>query len=250
MSATNILQQVQDMLIKKYDNDIEIKSGEIDEMFGPGFVNQYPDKDNDDAYDITNSGGADVPYTTNVPTGPPSTKKAINKMKNPMSEAEGIDTEEEATGVADKALAAADAAGEEAGAEAGAEAGGEAGMDADMNMGDVGGAGGMDNLGSLGMQEEEEKTPTELGRIYELKKIYTRLTSIEAYLGNESDPQLLEVRNYVSQGIELFEVVSSNFNSYKDRLNEIIVMYYKFILEVYESVKSIYAKQARKSGDK
>ena len=120
------------------------------------------------------------------------------------------------------------------------------GADAEMNVGDMG-AGGMDNMG-MGMQEEEEKTPTELGRIYELKKIYTRLTSIESYLGNESDQELLEIRNYVSQGIELFEIVSSNFDSYKDRMNEIIVMYYKFILEVYESVKRYYSSQ-KQSGD-
>ena len=237
MSATNILQQIQDKLISKYDSNVQIKS-DLDELFGPGFVNQYPDSSDDATYDVTNSTAVDVPYTTNRPIPEPKGKKAGSNYV-PFGEAEGIDTEKETMAVADKAM--------DAGEEVGAEAGAEAGVDADMNMGDVGGVGGIDNVG-MGMQEEEEKSPTELGRIYELKKIYTRLTSIESYLGNESDQELLEIRNYVSQGIELFEIVSANFDSYKDKLNEIIVMYYKFILEVYSSVKDFYNRQ-KKSGD-
>lgn len=95
-----------------------------------------------------------------------------------------------------------------------------------------------------GMPEEEEKDPTEIGRIYELKKIYSRLTALEGYLGDESNKELIEIRSYVSQAIELFEIVSSNFNSYKDKLQEIIVMYYKFIKEIYSQVKEIYRKQS------
>jgi hypothetical protein len=100
-----------------------------------------------------------------------------------------------------------------------------------------------DYMGGM-MEPEEEKDPTELGRIYELKKIYSRLTAIEGYLGDESSKELLQIRSYVSQAIELFEVVSSNFNSYKDKLPEIIVMYYKFLKEVYHQVKEIYRKQS------
>jgi len=130
----------------------------------------------------------------------------------------------------------------------------------DTGVGDASGMGGDDMAGmgadagiggdmGMGMPgEEEEKSPSEIGRLYELKKIYSRLTSIEAYLGNESEQELLEIRNHVSQGIALFELVSSNFDSYKDKLNEIIVMYYKFLLEVYKSVKNFYAKE-KKSGD-
>jgi len=238
MSATNILQQIQTTLTKKYNSDVEVRS-DLDELFGPGFVNQYPDSDSD--ADPTQANAVDVPYKTTIPGPLPNSSKG--KRNNfPLGEADGIDTEKETMAVADKALDAADSSGVEPSGDVDGDVGGD-----DMNMGDVGGVGGMDNMG-MGLGEEEEKTPTELGRIYELKKIYTRLTSIESYLGNESDQELLEIRNYVSQGIELFEIVSANFNSYKDRLNEIIVMYYKFILEVYSSVKNFYSKQTN-SGD-
>jgi len=97
----------------------------------------------------------------------------------------------------------------------------------------------------MGMPQEQ-KTASELGRIYELKKIYTRLTSIESYLGNESSQELLEIRNYVSQSIELFEIIAANFDSFKEKLDEVIVMYYKFLIEVYGSVKNYYGQVSKK----
>jgi len=246
MSTTNILKKIQDILITKYGDDLKLIDKEVSEgMFGPTFSNSilsYSSSDEDDI-DVDNAGAADTPYTTHVRIPEPKGKKAGSNSL-PFGEAEEIDTEEEATGVADKAMAAADKVGADAkaGADIGAETGAE--MGADMNLG---GIGGMDNTGMFG-EQEEEKTPSQLGRIYELKKIYSRLTSIESYLANESDSQLMEVRNYVSQGIELFEIISANFNSYQDKLDEIIITYYKFILEIYETVKRRFSV-LQKSGD-
>jgi hypothetical protein len=196
----------------------------------------------------------------------------------PPEEAEELDPEDEAA-MATKAgeEAAEEATGESGDAEdiEGGEVGADpesavhpAGSDPDAGLGDEEGGGDMgDTGGDVGMgdetagmgmggdmgmgmdQQEEEKSPTELGRIYELKKVYSRMTAIEAYLGSESSEELLKVRSYVSQAIELFEIISANFNSYKDKLNEIIVIYYKFIKEVYDSIRDYYKKQS-KSGDK
>jgi len=234
MSTSKILQKIQDTLIRKYGDDLKLIDKEVtNELFGPTFSNSilsYSSSDEDDI-DVSNASAADTPYKTHLPIAEPKGKKAGSNYL-PFGEAEGIDTEKEATGVADKAMAGVDNV--DAGADPGADLGG------DMNVG------GMDNMGMFG--EEEEKTPSQLGRIYELKKIYSRLTSIESYLSNESDSELMEVRNYVSQGIELFEIISANFNSYQDKLDEIIITYYKFILEIYETVKRRFSV-LQKSGD-
>jgi len=103
---------------------------------------------------------------------------------------------------------------------------------------------GMDSMGGFG-QEEEPLSKQDLGRTYELKKIYTRLTAIESYLSNESDPELLEIQKTVHQAIKLFEVISSNFDSYMEKIDGIIIMYYKFIDEVYKKVKQHYIKKNR-----
>lgn len=104
------------------------------------------------------------------------------------------------------------------------------------------GISGMDEFGQI---EEEPLSKQDLGRTYELKKIYTRLTTIELYLSNESDPELLKIQKSVHQAIKLFEVISANFESYMERIDKIIIMYYKFIDEVYKKVKQHYIKQNR-----
>lgn len=116
------------------------------------------------------------------------------------------------------------------------------------DMSTMGGMGAMGDPTSMGMPgEEPPKTPGELGRIYELKKIYTRLTAIETYLAHESDPFLLNVRDLVSKAVELFEIISSNFESYKNKLDEIIITYYTFVQEVYELVRDHYKKISKES---
>ena len=91
---------------------------------------------------------------------------------------------------------------------------------------------GMGNAGmGMGMEEEEPKEPKELGRIYELKKIYTRLVSIESYLSTSSDETLIKLRNYVSRAIELFQLLISNIDSYTDKIDDIIVHFINFSSE-------------------
>ncbi len=280
MSVTNILQQIQSTLTKKYNSDVDIQSSDVDEMFGPGFVNQYANSTDDDV-DVTDAGTVDVPYTTSRPIPVPKGKKAgsnylpFGEAKKEEDSPDDEDDEDDvsADDEADMASQAAeeeieDATGDdlEVGDEeiaAGEEemAGGEeeeAAGEEDISGGDMGDTGndmgdsamgdsamgdaGMGDMGGMG-QEEEEKSSGEIGRIYELKKIYTRLTSIEAYLSDESDKEILDIRSYVSQGIELFEIVSANFNSYEKKLDEIIVIYYKFLMEVYKSVKDFYSSK-------
>ena len=91
-----------------------------------------------------------------------------------------------------------------------------------------------------GESEDDLRDAKNIGKIYELKKIYSRLTSIESYLSNDASQEMANIRNFVSQAIELFEVISANFDSYRDKLDEIIIMYYKFILVVYNAVKNYY----------
>lgn len=93
-----------------------------------------------------------------------------------------------------------------------------------------------------GLPGEEVQTLNvdEIGRVYELKKIYSRMTSIETYLSGTSDQNLLELRRYVAKAIDLFEVVITNFQQFKPKIDEIIVTYYNFVSKIYEMVKNYY----------
>jgi hypothetical protein len=105
-------------------------------------------------------------------------------------------------------------------------------------------------------EEDSSKTPSDLGRIYELKKIYTRLTVIEAYLSESSDIKMIETRGVVSKAIELFEIIASNFSSFKpprapeETIDEIIIQYYRFLENVYGDVAGYYKKRAREQSKK
>jgi len=246
--SLRVLKKIYDNLKFKY----HIEAG----LATTGFVSQYPpytDNPEDDYVDVPDA--VDTPYVTHRALGLPRGSKRGNKVpfKYPEMEQEIFEQEEDEGPSPEETAADVGAeAGEEAGAAAGAEAGE---MGGDIEGGEeIPGAGemgdeGMGDIGGMGGQEEEQKSAGELGRIYELKKIYSRLTSLEGYLANESDPKLLNIRNTVSQAIELFEIISANFDAYKEKLDEIIVTYYKFLQEVYDTVKSIYKKQYKKDAD-
>jgi hypothetical protein len=95
-----------------------------------------------------------------------------------------------------------------------------------------------------GPQQEPEKTAIQIGRIYELKKIYNRLLSIEEYLSFTNDSRLQKLRDYISKGIELFELLISNIDSFmkedKSLVDSIVVLYYKFIIRIYLVLKQYY----------
>jgi len=114
------------------------------------------------------------------------------------------------------------AGGEEMGGEAG-EGGGEAGI-----------------LGLPG--EGEPLSITDIGRMVELKKIYSRLMAISDFLKGKGDKRLLPIKKAVDDVIYLFEVIVNNFNQYKDNIDEIIVQYYKFIKEALKKIKTVFKR--------
>jgi len=270
-NPTDVLMQLQAKLDTKYmvknaeviDNvDEEISedignqaSGSTGSGFGSSLANQRYNP-GDELVDVPDADAVDEPYTTNRPVSM-DTSNSQTKVKGRMSvedlrsmieQAVAPQADEEEMSPEDPGPDAPGHTDAEAPPE---EAPPEPGMDPSMQDPSMAG-------GGFGMEEDPlvSKTPSELGRIYELKKIYTRLTTIESYLSESSDPDLLRIRLLVSKSIELFEILSSNIPIYrppkapKERLDEIIIMYYKFLKQVYESVAKYYkAKQISLDGD-
>lgn len=104
--------------------------------------------------------------------------------------------------------------------------------------------GGME-MGMGGMGEPPAKTAEEVGKIFELKKIYSRLLAIESQLSFSSEIVLLKLRKYISQSIELFETLIFNVDTFKDEIDDIIVMYYEFLEQVYDIMKRFYKIKQR-----
>ncbi len=162
----------------------------------------------------------DEEYTTHIRLGEQEEEKDEKEKKPVPPEELGEVPEEETPAVAPTA-----------GGEVPPAAGGE--------MGPGGMPGGELGMG-MGAPEEEPKTASEIGRIFELKKIYSRLVSVESHLADSSDIILLKLRDYVSRAIDLFETLASNLDSFKGELDSIIVLFYKFLEIVYVLLKKYY----------
>lgn len=92
----------------------------------------------------------------------------------------------------------------------------------------------------MGMGMSGPTSTFDVGRVYELKKIYSRLVSMQSYLAGTTDPNLIKLRNYISGTMDLFRTLISNVALYKDKLDEIIVVFYKVIDNVYEILSKYY----------
>jgi len=260
--------KVPDELEEEVKEDI---GGNATSMTASGFGSSIANKryqPGDKDVDVDDASVVDEPYSTNVPTNLGGGKSTTHVRKR--VEIEGIKKglemalEQSPAPQADEDQMSPTDPGPNAPghtdtppAEGAPPPEGDAGMESDPAM--AGGGMDMGAGGGMGMEQEDplvSKTPSELGRIYELKKIYTRLTTIESYLSESSDPELLRIRLLVSKSIELFEILSSNIPVYKppkapkERLDEIIITYYKFLKQVYESVAKYYkSKDTAMKGD-
>jgi hypothetical protein len=213
-----------------------------------------------------------------IPEGEPQAPEdlAINTADEPSGEGEELPTNTRNVPGAesspeDTAAAAADEAAEEvaAGGQDPMTMGAQQGMATQPAASDYGGGGvgapGMDptmggmmdpsmgaNIPGMDSMTGMSYPPTaeQVGRIFELKKIYSRLLSVEQYLSYTSDDYLLKLKSFVSKAIELFEILVFNLDSFKNKLDEFIVMFYKFVQEIYELLDTYYKKKDKEMEDK
>ena len=202
-------------------------SKDMDELISKIKSTIFSASSSSDPYDPRNVDDTDV-YKTNVSY--PMTEKSDKDEKEELPPEEDQQKEP----VPDEEAPQEDQPTEEMPPEEGGE------MDPSMDPA-AGGEMDPNSMGAAG--EEPPKDPVELGKIYELKKIYSRLVSIESYLTDSSDTVLLKLRNYVSQAIELFETLAANIKSYTDKLDDIIITFYEFIEMVYKILKIYYDRK-------
>jgi len=85
----------------------------------------------------------------------------------------------------------------------------------------------------------------QIGRSFELKRIYDRLLSIRTHLSIFVEDEFDELKKTISKAIDLFDLMISNYKQYEDKIDDIILLYYNFINEIYEIAKKKYRKYTR-----
>ena len=79
-----------------------------------------------------------------------------------------------------------------------------------------------------------------LGRIYELKKIYSKLLSISKLLDTRSDTKYEELEKEVDEALDMFHVISLNLDKFQPKIDFIIIEFYRFIQAALVELESIY----------
>jgi hypothetical protein len=248
----NTLDRIKNVKVNQEDELEEDIGGSGSGGIGSGFGSSLSNRYDSDGTDVDDAEAVDEPYTTHRSISSANSDSDFDDDKIKV-EMERMLREAPEDEVPPEEPPAEEAPPEEA-VEPPAE---EAAPEGEMPPEGMEGAEGMPPEGmegaeGMGGMEEEIQKPSQIGRIYELKKIYTRLTTIESYLSDSSDPELLRVRLLVSKSVELFEILSSNLKTYqpptspKETLDEIIIMYYKFIKQVYESVAKYFKNKKEK----
>lgn len=72
-------------------------------------------------------------------------------------------------------------------------------------------------------------TASELGRVYELNRVYFRMITLDNILKVNAYPELQKIAKMVEDAMKIFKLVVENISIFRDKLDEIIIAYYKFI---------------------
>lgn len=105
----------------------------------------------------------------------------------------------------------------------------------DENTGDPEG----DEGDEIGGSESEEGSVDKVGRMYELKRIHYRLINIQTILDSYVDEKLEQIKDNVGRALELFKMVVDNYDKYESRVDDIILIYYDFLNQVYTKVNQL-----------
>jgi hypothetical protein len=100
----------------------------------------------------------------------------------------------------------------------------------------------------MGGQEEDDvvkmaDSPRNIGRLYELNKIYFNLKTLDNFLLRLHDTEILKLRELVDEAIDIFKITVDNLQLYKGEIDNIIIAYYKFIKRLMLIIEKFYEQK-------
>jgi hypothetical protein len=210
--------------MKKYDINSMLEAWSSGSSLSSNDPFPAPTTDGEEVDDLINQGAADLTTNVTAPDGH-DINKALHAKSFKVTEAELPPEEEEMPPEQDPTMMQDPSMGGGAMPPPGSDPNAMANQDPSM----------------MGMPPLVGPTSTfDVGRVYELKKIYSRLVSMQSYLAGTTDPNLIKLRNYVAGTMDLFRTLISNVTLYKDRLDEIIIVFYKVVDNVYSILSKYY----------
>jgi len=82
-----------------------------------------------------------------------------------------------------------------------------------------------------------------IGRIYELKKIYSKLLAVSNLLDSHSDEKFRDLEKRVDESLDMFHIISLNLDKFESKIDKIIIEFYAFIQEALEEMETLSKKK-------
>ena len=79
---------------------------------------------------------------------------------------------------------------------------------------------------------------TAIGREYKLKDIFENLTKIRNYLRDTNNIELSKLYKDSDKAFEMYKLVINNLKTYKEKVDDLIIMYYELIKIMLEKIKN------------
>lgn len=102
----------------------------------------------------------------------------------------------------------------------------------------MGGMGGMDPMTGMPMPGGGGPVYTAIGRAYKLKDIFEKLSRIRTYLRDCTNTELESLYSDSNTAFDMFKLVINNLKVYKEKVDELIIMYYELIKIMLEKIKN------------
>ena len=79
---------------------------------------------------------------------------------------------------------------------------------------------------------------TAIGRAYKLKDIFENLTKIRNYLRDTNNCELSKLYKDSDKAFEMYKLVINNLKTYKEKVDDLIIMYYELIKIMLDKIKN------------
>lgn len=79
---------------------------------------------------------------------------------------------------------------------------------------------------------------TAIGRAYKLKDIFENLTKIKNYLRDTNNIELSKLYKDSDKAFEMYKLVINNLKTYKEKVDDLIIMYYELIKIMLDKIKN------------
>jgi len=112
-----------------------------------------------------------------------------------------------------------------------------------FGMGGMGGA--IDPMTGMPTDDDSaSKTPTAIGRLYTLKKIYYRLALLDQILTNCPDTEISDLAAVTKEAFSIFQIIIQNLKSYKDKVDELIIDYYMLVRDITKQLEQHFKQKS------